>query len=83
MSGIKFQMGHKRHFANEFHLMASENDFSFDSYYSKFFKKGKGQPIIFMEREKHIRDSVLPAKQPSNALLSLPLRLLGKKRKQK
>ena len=83
MSGIKFQMGHKRHFANEFHLMASENDFSFDSYYSKNFKKGKGQPIIIMEREKHIRDSVLPAKQPSNALLSLPLRLLGKKRKQK
>ena len=44
MSGIKFQMGHKRHFANESHLMASENDFSFDSYYSKIFKREKVSP---------------------------------------
>ena len=49
MSGIKFQMGHKRHFANEFHLMASENDFSFDSYCnfwvnSKILKREKVSP---------------------------------------
>ena len=44
MSGIKFQMGHKRHFANEFHLMASENDFSFDSYSSKILKREKVSP---------------------------------------
>ena len=44
MSGIKFQMGHKRHFANESHLMASENDFSFDSYSSKILKREKVSP---------------------------------------
>ena len=46
------------------------------------FKK-KGHFIIFMEGEKHIRDSVLPPKQPSNAFSSLPLAPLGKQENQR
>ena len=34
---------------------------------------------LFLEGEKHIRDSVLPSKQPRNAFLSLPLAVRNRK----
>ena len=62
--------------------MVSEDEMSFDSFVSKCWRKN-GHFIIFMEGEKHIRDSVLPPKQPSNAFSSLPLAPLGKQGNQK